>query len=120
MKFIASLISLVAAIDDRFHSIETIITENGFEFEQHEVTTLDGYILTLHRIPGNGSPILLQHGIEDSTMEWIINSEDKALAFMLSRKGHDIWMGNNRGNTYSMRHVNFTSNQKEFWDFDQE
>lgn len=74
----------------------------------------------MFRIPGNGSPILFQHGIEDSAIEWIINSEDKALAFMLSRKGHDIWLGNNRGNAYSMGHVKYTSKDKEFWDFDQE
>lgn len=39
---------------------------------------------------------------------------------MLSRKGHDIWMGNNRGNTYSRGHVEYTPKDKEFWDFDQE
>ena len=27
-------------------------------------------------------------------------------------------MGNNRGNEYSLRHVNYTDKQKEFWDFD--
>jgi len=27
-------------------------------------------------------------------------------------------MGNNRGSFYSMAHVNYTSNQKEYWDFD--
>jgi pimeloyl-ACP methyl ester carboxylesterase len=26
--------------------------ENGWDFEEHTVTTEDGYILTLHRIPG--------------------------------------------------------------------
>ena len=97
-----------------------MITENGFPFEQHNITTSDGHILTMHRIPGNGSPILLQHGIEDSSIAWVINSADKALAFILSKKGHDVWMGNNRGNTFSMGHQKYQPNQEEFWRFDQE
>jgi hypothetical protein len=28
-----------------------IVQENGFKFEEHNVTTEDGYILTMHRIP---------------------------------------------------------------------
>lgn len=62
--------------------------------------------------------ILLQHGIEDSSMEWVINSPDKALAFILSRAGYDVWLGNNRGNMFSRGHVKYTSKQKEYWNFD--
>ena len=39
-----------AHIDDRFHNISQIIEENGFVFEQHEVQTEDGYLLTVHRL----------------------------------------------------------------------
>ena len=109
MKYLVSLaLSLVLATDDRFHTLQQIIMENGFPFEQHNVTTEDGHILTMHRIPNDGSPVLMQHGVEDSAMEWIINDPDKALAFMLWKKGHDIWLGNNRGNQYSMGHVKYT------------
>ena len=58
-------------IDDRFHTIEDIVLENGFLFEQHNVTTDDGYILSIHRIQNLTAqsdkfvpPILIQHGIE--------------------------------------------------------
>lgn len=47
-----------------------------------------------------------------------MNSEDKALAFMLAREGFDVWMGNNRGNWFSVNHTKYSPKQKEFWDFD--
>jgi hypothetical protein len=64
--------------------------------------------------------MLMMHGIEESAISWVMNSPDKAPAFMFSRQGFDVWMGNNRGNDYSLKHVNYTSDQREFWDFDQE
>lgn len=40
-------------IDDRNHDVKQIVRENGFDFEEHEVTTEDGYILKVHRVlPG--------------------------------------------------------------------
>jgi lysosomal acid lipase/cholesteryl ester hydrolase len=62
----------------------------------------------------------MMHGIEDSSLQWVINSPDKAPAFQFSRAGFDVWLGNNRGNDFSLGHVKYTSKQKEFWDFDQE
>ena len=74
----------------------------------------------MHRIPGNeGAPaVLLQHGIEDCSVQWVINTPETAPAFVLSRAGFDVWMGNNRGNYYSHEHIKYTTKQKEFWDFD--
>ena len=37
---------------DSKRSFEQICQENGFEFEMHEVTTADGYMLNVFRIPG--------------------------------------------------------------------
>ena len=54
-------------------SFGEIWAENGFNYETHQVTTEDGYILSVFRIPGLVSeeadtnttkpPILFQHGI---------------------------------------------------------
>jgi len=30
--------------------LEDIVNGHGFDFEEHEVVTSDGYILTLHRV----------------------------------------------------------------------
>jgi pimeloyl-ACP methyl ester carboxylesterase len=99
----------------------------GFQFEQHTVVTDDGYILTQYRIPGligdtntDKPPVLFQHGLLDSANCWIMNYDDVAPAFVAARAGYDVWLGNSRGNTYSLAHVEYDpwKNEKKFWDFD--
>ena len=107
--------------DDRNKNVQQIVEENGFKFQAYNVTTDDGYINGLHRIvpEKQGAPaILLQHGIEDCAIEWVINSPDMAPAFLLARAGYDVWMGNNRGTIYSQGHVNLNASDSAYWDFD--
>lgn len=58
------------------------------------------------------------HGIEDSDFIWVQNDPDKAPAFILAKAGYDVWLGNNRGSENSLNHVNYTTSDPEFWDFD--
>lgn len=62
-----------------------MIRKAGYPAEAHVVTTEDGYLLTLHRIPGgNGSvPVFLQHGILGSSADWVILGKGKALGMKL-------------------------------------
>ena len=53
-------------------------------------------------------------------MEWVWNDAERANAFILSRAGYDVWMGNNRGNRFSNSHVSLTKDDAAFWDFYQE
>jgi len=89
------------------------------------VTTDDGYILALHRIPGRAGeqrkespPLLLQHGMELDASGWLINYPHLAPAFTLVDEGYDVWMGNNRGCRYSIGHVSLNTSSREYWDFD--
>lgn len=100
--------------DDRYHDISEIALENNFSHKRYQVTTDDGYILSLDRIAPYGKSVeddfeapvvLLQHGIDHQSIDWVLNSPDKALAFILSRAGYDVWLGNNRGNIQSRGHV---------------
>ena len=104
-----------------------ICAENGFSYEEHRITTEDGYILTQYRIPGQigdttigKAPVFFQHGILDSANGWIMNYAEVAPAFVAARAGYDVWLGNSRGNTFSCEHVSLDpwKNEKKFWNFD--
>ncbi|KAG5318208.1 LIP3 Lipase, partial [Acromyrmex heyeri] len=95
-----------------------MIKKAGYPAEAHIVQTEDGYLLTLHRIPGNKKlPMLLQHGLLGSSADWVIPGEDKGLAFILADRGYDVWLGNFRGNTNSRAHVSLSPSDSKFWNF---
>ena len=110
---------------DTFKTFEELVNDNGFRSESYNVTTTDGYILSLYRIPGAINEesdtvrpaVLLVHGQECDMMEWLWNTEDKSNALMLARAGYDVWLGNNRGNQYSNTHVSLTVADNAYWEF---
>ena len=76
-----------------------IIQDKGYPCEEHYATTPDGYILGMFRIPSKYSgavPVLLQHGLLDSSFTWVMNYPTQSLPYFLSELGYDVWMGNNR------------------------
>jgi len=63
-----------------YESFESIMTGAGYNFESHEVTTSDGYILTMHRVskgdPTGKTPVLLNHGLLSNSEVWCVASND--------------------------------------------
>ena len=104
----------------------TMIKDGGYNVETHFATTLDGYILTLFRIPSrrgntekNKKPVIIQHGLLDSSYAWTCNSADESLGFILADVGYDVWFGNNRGNRYGRNHTSLDPDDgtPDFWEF---
>lgn len=89
----------------------------GRTCEEHDVTTPDGYILKLFRLPGGNRSVFMMHGNLGSADDFIIRGA-KSLAVALSEAGLDVWLGNARGNPYSRRHKTFDPDfDKQFWMF---
>lgn len=102
-----------------FSDSKQLITSNGYPFETHSVVTEDGYIVNLFRIPRRGHPVLLVHGIGDSSDSWLILGPTNSLAFRLFDVGFDVWLYNARGNKYSKRHIRSLP-RKQYWNFSYE
>lgn len=101
-----------------------MIETKGYPCEEHKVLTKDGYILGVFRIPHGrnstaiGPPVLLQHGLLDSSTTWVMNYPEQSLGYILADAGYDVWLGNMRGNYYSRAHVKYNPDKDEqFWDF---
>lgn len=142
MFMCSSITALTAVTGNRYDDMTNMIELHGYPVESHEVRTKDGYILKMHRIPRkikNKSttenetedtvkkldedddkklpPVFIMHGLMCSDAIWTITGPGKALAYILSDAGYDVWMGNARGTTYSKKNVYHSTNSKEFWDF---
>lgn len=102
----------------------------GYQAEEHIVKTSDGYLLGIHRIGGpkgsawrtytrqNRPVVYLHHGLLMNSEVWVCNLDPKkSLPFVLADMGYDVWLGNNRGNKYSKKHLSKEPQDKDFWKF---
>ncbi|XP_068898516.1 lipase member J-like [Tenebrio molitor] len=101
--------------------VPDIIQRSGYKLERYVVTTSDGYVLTLFRIPPeegdnrkNKQPIFLQHGIASDSAIWVTTG---SLGFILADEGYDVWLGNHRGTPNSQEHTKYKSSDPEYWNF---
>ncbi|RZC36685.1 Abhydro lipase domain containing protein, partial [Asbolus verrucosus] len=111
-----------------------IIAKYAGAVEIYDVTTQDGYILKLFRIPriNPKGVILIHHSIatysriylwqgNNSLGEHIGKFEHlitfKIIALTLWHNGYDVWLANHRGTSYSNKHVNMTTSDYSYWDF---
>ena len=69
----------------------------GYQVEKHRVTTQDGYILTMHRIPGRVlsddakeklPPVFLAHCLLCSSAVFSFGPPQQSLAFVLADAGN--------------------------------
>ena len=97
------------------------IYNQGYNLEVHEVVTDDGYILSLwHLTPKSATQKVayFQHGLTDTA--WcFFQLESRSLPFLLMKEGFDVWLGNGRGNIFSLKHKTKDPNNSKsgFFDF---
>ncbi|KAH8333106.1 hypothetical protein KR074_005712 [Drosophila pseudoananassae] len=95
-----------------------LIKRYDYPAETHKILAKDGFVLTAHRIPkSGGQPVLMVHGLFDSSVAYVILGPKKSLAYLLNDLGYDVWLLNTRGNRYSRKHKRFHRYQPQFWDF---
>ncbi|SCU84255.1 LAME_0C08812g1_1 [Lachancea meyersii CBS 8951] len=105
-----------------------ICRAHGFEAHEHVVKTQDGYLLTVHRIVSRHTTlrdlrlkrpvVYFHHGLLTNSELFLLGqSTEKCLPFLLVERGYDVWLGNNRGNKYSRKHITLSSKSTQFWDF---
>eukprot|EP01025_Chloroclados_australasicus_P048409 TRINITY_DN5484_c1_g1_i1.p1 TRINITY_DN5484_c1_g1~~TRINITY_DN5484_c1_g1_i1.p1 ORF type:complete len:469 (-),score=11.46 TRINITY_DN5484_c1_g1_i1:360-1622(-) len=103
------------------------LTSAGYNLTKYLSITSDKYELGTYRLTiqsdynfqsfGLNIPVLLWHGLLDSSACWMINGINRGLAYILVDQGFDVWMGNSRGNSYSLLNQNVKASSAKFWDF---
>lgn len=94
---------------------------NNYKCECHNITSEDGFVSQVARIlsqkEGAPRPVFLQHGFFTTGMDWVSQPlTSDSLPYMLSDQGFDVWIGNNRGNIFSISNSKLDINTQEFWD----
>ncbi|XP_025266474.1 uncharacterized protein LOC105255041 isoform X2 [Camponotus floridanus] len=93
IEFCSNIMSMICGDDREQFNNPEMIRKAGYPVEAHVIKTEDGYLLTLHRIPGGNDslPVLLLHGLTASSSKWLIPGKDKAF-----HQEYDVWLGNFR------------------------
>ncbi|XP_063358086.1 lipase 1-like [Cydia amplana] len=113
------------------HNETNVPTKLAFRWPptSFDVQTSDGFLLKIFRLSSEFSnsgteycPVLLVHGMFQSSDRFLKQKQDQNLAFKLQDLGYDVWLFNARGNKYSRRHVRLDpeKNSSDYFDFSYE
>ena len=128
LSCILALAGLAAA--GKYPRFEDEMKYYKYKWEDHTVTTDDGYELVVFRITGKGRktfkpdkpPVVIMDGQGGDASSWLEsqawNDMDKPFQLMLADSGYDVWLGSNRGSEYCQGHTTLdAAKDYEYWDF---
>lgn len=112
---------------DEDMTLQQRVHKHGYKIKSHPVHTEDGFILTVFQIMKphlskedevNAPVVLMQHGLGDDANTWLRNGK-KSPALILAHAGYNVFLGNNRGNRYSRKHLNLDPRKdaKQYFDY---
>lgn len=95
-----------------------LATKYGHSAIGYNLTTEDGYVLTLFNLPRDGPSVILFHGINDDCHTFIIRGNISP-AITLASAGYNVWVANSRGTKYGRHHIALDpdADKEEFWNF---
>ncbi|XP_055600174.1 lipase 1-like [Uranotaenia lowii] len=104
---------------------DELLALDEYQGEPYRVVTEDGYVLKIYQIWKNERPIgnstreviLLQHGILNTSADWLVLGPGKSLAYQLVDLGYDVWLANSRSSINSHQHETLCTCSKEFWNY---
>lgn len=109
---------------DWWMNLEQLCEHYGFEYEDYQVTTEDGYILTIQRIRGplgednsEKQPMYLSRPFGNDETVMFLVGPDESPGFRLAKE-YDLWLLNPRGNILSREHTTLDNTSREYWSFD--
>lgn len=97
--------------------------QEGYAVRRYTVTTADGYLLGMYRLPANCSDapaVLLMHGLFASAADFMTLGRKYSLAYVLADAGIDVWLGNARGTSFSRAHQTLDPDHPSdgsFWNY---
>ncbi|EGW32616.1 uncharacterized protein SPAPADRAFT_138466 [Spathaspora passalidarum NRRL Y-27907] len=109
-------------------NISEVAAISGYVIREHVITTRDGYLLVVHKLENprlspstkclTNKIVYFHHGLMTSSELFLLGStKEKTLPYLLADLGYDVWLGNNRGNKYSRKHLKLSVSDPTFWDF---
>lgn len=107
-----------------YYNAQERILANGYPVELHHVTTEDGYVLQMHRIPyspknqkrDDRPVVFMQHGLLGSADNYVLADRSQAAGYLAADAGYDVWLGNDRASFYS-HHIHYKPIDPRYWNF---